>query len=99
MTGCANVAEYIMRAQWPPRSPAPQPIENAWALVARQASLRQPKTLEELNTCSVCGVDGDGEYCTTLLTRWMRAYGSYGSYVVLTLATSYGQLATITPLR
>ena len=39
------------------------------------------------------------EYCTTLLTRWMRAYGSYGSCVVLTLATNYGQLATITPLR
>ena len=29
----------------------------------------------------------------------MRAYGSYGSCVVLTLATNYGQLATITPLR
>src|SRR3954470_19899768 len=29
----------------------------------------------------------------------MRAYGSYGSCVVLTLATSYAQLATITPLR
>jgi len=29
----------------------------------------------------------------------MRAYGSYGSCVVLTRATSYGQLATITPLR
>jgi hypothetical protein len=28
----------------------------------------------------------------------MRAYGSYGS-LVLTLATNYGQLATITPLR
>ena len=29
----------------------------------------------------------------------MRAYGSYGSCVVLTLATNYGQLATITSLR
>jgi hypothetical protein len=29
----------------------------------------------------------------------MRAYGSYGSCVVPTLATNYGQLATITPLR
>ena len=29
----------------------------------------------------------------------MRAYGSYGSSVVPTLATNYGQLATITPLR
>ena len=33
------------------------------------------------------------------LTQWMRAYGSYGSCVVLTLATSYGQLAAITALR
>jgi hypothetical protein len=29
----------------------------------------------------------------------MRAYGRYGSCVVLTLATSSGQLATITALR
>ena len=29
----------------------------------------------------------------------MRAYGSYGRCVVVTLATSYGQLATITRLR
>ena len=29
----------------------------------------------------------------------MRAYGSYGSCVVLTVATSYGQLAAITALR
>ena len=29
----------------------------------------------------------------------MRAYGSYGSCVVLTLATRYGQLAAITALR
>ena len=29
----------------------------------------------------------------------MRAYGSYGNCVVVTLATSYGQLATITRLR
>ena len=42
-----NVPEYITREQWPPRSPDLSPIENAWALVARQASLRQPKTLEE----------------------------------------------------
>ena len=29
----------------------------------------------------------------------MRAYGSYESCVVVTLATGYGQLATITRLR
>ena len=29
----------------------------------------------------------------------MRAYGSYGSCVVLTLATNYGQLVIITLLR
>ena len=42
-----------------------------------------------------------GRRCTVplWLTRWMRAYGSYGSCVVLTLATSYGQLAAITALR
>ena len=35
------------------------PIENAWALVAKQASLRQPKTLEELKHA----VRGRGRRC------------------------------------
>ena len=44
------------------------PIENAWALVAKQASLRQPKTLEELKH-AVRGAWTEvmtEEYCTTL---------------------------------
>jgi len=44
------------------------PIENAWALVARQASLRQPKTLEELrHAVGVAWTEVmTEEYCTTL---------------------------------
>ena len=42
---CPNISRG---EQWPPRAPDLNPIENAWALVAKQASLRQPKTLEEL---------------------------------------------------
>ena len=53
-----NVPEYITRKQWPPRSPDLNPIENAWALVPRQASLRQPKNARGVETCSACGVDG-----------------------------------------
>ena len=63
-----NVPEYITREQWPPRSPDLNPIENAWALVAKQASLRQPKTLEELKH-AVRGAWTEvmtEEYCTTL---------------------------------
>ena len=44
-----HVPEYITAAQqWAPRSPDLNPIENIWALVARRASLRQPRTLEAL---------------------------------------------------
>ena len=44
------------------------PIENAWALVARRASLRQPKTLEELrHAVGVAWTEVmTEEYCTTL---------------------------------
>ena len=59
---------YITREQWPLRSPNLNPIENAWALVAKQASLRQPKTLEELKH-AVRGAWTEvitEEYCTTL---------------------------------
>ena len=64
----ANVPEYITREQWPPRSPDLNPIENAWALVARQASLRQPKTLEGLrHAVRVAWTEVmTEEYCTTL---------------------------------
>ena len=56
-----NVPEYITRDQWPPRSPDLNPIENAWALVTRQASLRQPKTLEQLkHAVRVDGGDDGG---------------------------------------
>ena len=77
------------------------PIENAWALVAKQGSLRQPKTLEGLkHTVRVAWTEVMTEkYCPLWLTRWMRVFGSFGSCVVLTLATNYGQPATITPLR
>jgi hypothetical protein len=64
----AHVPEYFTREQWPPRSPDLNPIENAWALVASQASLRQPKTLEELKH-AVRGAWTKvmtEEYCTTL---------------------------------
>jgi transposase len=43
-----HVPEYITPEQWAPRSPDLNPIENIWALVARQASLRQPKTVDAL---------------------------------------------------
>jgi transposase len=43
-----HVPEYITPQQWAPRSPDLNPIENIWALVARRASLRQPRTLEAL---------------------------------------------------
>ena len=62
----ANVPEYITREQWPPRSPDLNPIENAWALVARQASLRQPKTLEGLRHAVAWTEVMTEEYCTTL---------------------------------
>jgi transposase len=64
----ANVPEYITREQWPPRSPDLNPIENAWALVAKQASLRQPKTLEELRRAVRFAWTEvmTQEYCTTL---------------------------------
>ena len=39
---------YITPEQWAPRSPDLNPIENIWALVARQVSLRQPKTVDAL---------------------------------------------------
>ena len=44
------------------------PIENAWALVAKQASLRQPNTLEELkHAVRVAWTEVmTEEYCTTL---------------------------------
>ena len=67
-----------------------------------EASLASPaKNARGVETCSAWGVDGGGDRSTVplWLTRWMRAYGSYGSCVVATLATSYGQLATITRLR
>jgi transposase len=44
----ANVPEYIPPEHWAPRSPDLNPMENIWALVARQASLRQPRTLQAL---------------------------------------------------
>ena len=62
------VPEYFTRDQWPPRSLDLNPIENAWALVASQASLRQPKTLEELKHAvrvALMEVMTE-EYCTTL---------------------------------
>ena len=64
----ANVPEYITRGQWPPRSPDLNPIENAWALVAKRASLRQPKTLEELrHAVRLAWTEVmTQEYCTTL---------------------------------
>jgi len=64
----ANVPEYITREQWPPRSPDLNPIENAWALVAKHASLRQPKTLEELKHAvrEAWTEVMTEEYCTTL---------------------------------
>ena len=43
-----HVPEYITPEQWAPRSPDLNPIENIWALVARQVSLRQPKTVDAL---------------------------------------------------
>ena len=93
--------EYITQEQCHRTHQTSTP-ENAWALVAKQASLRQPKTLEELKR-AVRGawteVLTQRSTVPLWLTRWMRAYGSYGSCVVVTLATSYGQLATITPLR
>src|SRR3954464_343894 len=66
------------------------PIENAWALVARQASLRQPKTLEELrHAVRVAWTEVmTEEYCTTLADS-MDTRLRYGSCVVLTLATSH----------
>ena len=67
--------------------------------IGGEASLASPaKKARGVETCSACGVDGGGDGGVPLwLTRWMRAYGSYGSCVVPTLATNYGQLATITP--
>ena len=77
------------------------PIENAWALVAKQASLRQPKTLEELKH-AVRGAWTEvmtEEYCTTLADSMDARLWKLRRCVVLTLATSYGQLVTITRLR
>ena len=76
------------------------PIENAWALVRKQASRRQPKTLEELkHAVRVAWTEVmTEEYCTTLADS-MDARLRCGSCVVVTLATSYGQLAAITALR
>ena len=65
-----NVPEYITQEQWPPRSPASQLHKErlAWALVARRASLRQPKTLEGLKHAVRVGWTEvmTEEYCTTL---------------------------------
>ena len=64
-----NVPEYFTREQWPPRSPAPQPHRERLGLGGgKQASLRQPKTLEELkHAVRVAWTEVmTEEYCTTL---------------------------------
>ena len=62
------MSEYITPAPRTPHFPDLTHAENLWALVARQASLRQPKTLEELRRA--VGVAWTEvmteEYCTTL---------------------------------
>ena len=77
----------------------PQPHRERLGL-GGEASLASPaKNARGVETCSAWGVDRGDDRGVLWLTRWMRAYGSYGSCVVVTLATSYGQLATITRLR